>query len=742
MKSLPVRIISLALFLGMLWQTPARADEPSIDAKLCPPSSRPPEPRLKPIAETDQRIHVSADTATIDNEAVTTFTGNVQAQQADRELKADSVEYDRRTGEAIADGHIYYSTGEITLKGDRAKMNMNTNTGTVENSHYFTGAVNGRGEADMITILSPTEIKLDVATYTTCPPGDEAWQLSADEINLDKGTSQGTASGVVLRVSDIPIMYLPYIRFPIGDERLSGFLYPGFGVSKKNGNEIAIPFYWNIAPSMDATITPHNYSKRGLMLENQYRYLTENSNGQIEYNYINDSLYGESREKVSWVHLVPPNAGWSSQVNYNYVSDVSYIDDFAGSLGTASQTYLTRSGQVGYNANKFVFTTLVQDDQNISGEEQYQRLPMMKLDTRLGNEDNHLNYDINTEYVNYDYIDKSKVIGQRVKMNPYVSYPVHDDAGFFIPKLALQYIDYNLAQTTATQNQDPSVSVPVFSLDTGLFFERDTSLFDTGILHTLEPRLFYVYVPYKDQDDLPVFDTALTTFSETYLFLENRFSGGDRIGDTNQVTTALTTRFYRQDNGQELFNATLGQIVYFSDRKVTLPGQSVDDTDRSSYIAGLLLAPNRRFKINADLQWNPDSQLTEVSNTRVQYDAGEGRVMNVHQRFRRNDLHTQGASFAWRTGPAWQFFGGHEYDLENNHRLQNFLGLNYDNCCWGIRLVGIERFDQTLTQTPTGSEPGYERAIYLEFQLKGLSSIGSRNDIDTLLENGILGYTR
>lgn len=738
MKSLPVRIVSLVLLLGMLWQTPASAAEPSLDAKLCPPSSRPAEARLKPIADTDQQIHVSADTATIDNEAVTTFTGDVQAQQAEQVIKADSVQYDRRTGEAIADGHIFYSNGEITVKGDRAKMNMNNSTGTVENSHYFTGVVNGRGDADLITILSPTEIKLDEATYTTCPPGDEAWQLSADEINLDKGTSQGTASGVVLKISEIPIMYLPYIRFPIGDERLTGFLYPGIGVSNKNGTEISIPFYWNIMPEMDATITPHNYSKRGLMLENQYRYLTENSNGQIEYDYIDDRIYGEGREKFSWVHLVPPHAGWSSQVNYNYVSDISYIDDYAGSLGTASVTYLTRSGQVDYNANKFVFTTLVQNDQNISGAESYQRLPMVKLDTRFGNEDNRLNYDINTEYVNYDYIDNSKVVGQRVKLNPYVSYPLHDDAGFFIPKLALQYIDYNLDQTSATQNQDPSVSVPVFSLDTGLFFERETSLFDTGLLHTLEPRLFYLYAPYKDQNDLPVFDTSLTTFSETFMFLENRFSGGDRIGDANQVTLALTTRFYRQDNGQELFNAGIGQIVYFSDREVTLPGQSVATTDRSDYIASLLLAPNRRFKINSDIQWNPETQQTDVSNTRVQYDAGEGRVINLSQRFRSNDLHTQGASFAWRAGPAWQFFGGHEYDLENNRRLQNFLGLNYDNCCWGFRLVGIERFDQSLSST----EPGYERAVYLEFQLKGLSSIGSRNDIDTLLENGILGYSR
>jgi LPS-assembly protein len=276
------------------------------------------------------------------------------------------------------------------------------------------------------------------------------------------------------------------------------------------------------------------------------------------------------------------------------------------------------------------------------------------------------------------------------------------------------------------------------SIDTGLFFERDTSFAGTGLLHTLEPRLFYLYVPYKNQDALPVFDTAPSTFTQTLLFSENRFNGFDRIGDANQLTTALTTRFYRQDNGQELFNATIGQIIYFQDREVTLPGQPVDTATRSSYLANVLLAPNPRLKFIGDLQWDPDTSHTEVSNARLQYAATGGRVINLNQRFRRNDIRTQGISFAWRTSPSWQFFGGHEYDLENDHRLENFIGVRYDDCCWGLRLVGLERFDEAKSS----SELTYENAVYLELELKGFSSIGSRNDIDQLLEDGILGYSR
>jgi len=723
----------------MLWLNPLRAEQTQTeDESLCPPSIHPPQPTRMPTEAGDERVHVSADSATVDSEAITSFSGNVLAQQGDRVIKAEYVRYNSESGEIEATGDIVYATQDVTVSGDSARLNVKNNTGAVEDSTYYTGVVNGRGEAKRISILNRTQLELEDATYTTCPPGEEAWKMSADEIHLDRETSQGTASGVLLTVAHVPVMYLPYIRFPIGDDRLTGFLYPGIGISNKHGTEISMPFYWNIASNMDATFTPHNMTRRGLMLENEFRYLTEKSKGQIEFNVLDDKEYGERREKIAWTHNMRPEPGWSSAINYNYVSDVEYLNDFSSGLGASSVTHLERRGQVDYNADSFVFSTLVQNFQNISGTEPYKRLPQVSLNTRFTNEDNRLNYDINSEYVNFDHKDNTKVIGQRAKLNPYISFPIQADAGFLIPKLTLHHLQYSLDQNAPTADETPSLTVPVFSLDTGLFFERDTSIADVALLHTLEPRLFYLYAPYKNQDALPVFDTAPSTFTQTLLFSENRFNGSDRIGDANQLTTALTTRFYRADDGQEVFNATIGQIIYFRDREVTVPGQAIDTETRSSYLANVYIAPNPRVKMLGDLQWNPHTDHTEVSNLRLQYDAGGGRVFNLDQRFRRNDIRTQGASFAWRTGPRWQFFGGHEYDLENDHRLENFLGVRYDDCCWGLRLVGIERFDEALS----GSEPTYENAVYLEIELKGFSSIGSRKDIDQLLEDGILGYTR
>ena len=704
---------------------------------LCPPSSKPVIIQST-VNNGDKRTHISADEAKVDSENLTSFTGKVKAVQNSKLLTADSVKYDRRTEDFEATGNVTFSTGSLQFEGDSASINLKTNKGIISNTHYFTGTVNGRGKAEQIVIENENRLVLNNAIYTTCPPDAETWQLNADKITLDKSTNQGTARNMVLEISNIPVMYLPYIRFPIGDERMSGFLFPGIGVSSEHGTEITIPYYWNIAPAMDATITPHNMTDRGLMLETEFRYLTETSKGTISLDLLpDDNRYNADRERFVWQHIGAPGEGWSTTVDYNYVSDLDYLDDFSGSLTTTSVTHLNRKGALNYNSENFIFSGVAQDHQNISGEEPYKRLPQLKFDTRISKDDQDLRYDIMTELVNFDHKDQSKIIGERLKLSPFISYDINRDAGFFQPKLSVHHIQYNLDNITLpAQPRSPEVTVPIFSLDMGLFLERDTEVAGIPLLHTLEPRLFYLYAPYHDQSDLPVFDTALTTFSNSLLFSENRFSGNDRVGDANQLTTALTTRFYRRDDGFELFSATLGQIIYFRNREVVLPGQSVETDERSSYLGAVSFNPHRYWRLNGNIQWEPETDHTEVGNARIQYTPGKGRVVNMDYRFRRNELRTQGLSMAWRINPRWQIFGGHLYDLENEHSLEEFLGARYDDCCWAVRIVGKKLFDKL-----EGTNPRFENAIFVEFELKGLSSLGSRKDIDTVLENGILGYS-
>jgi LPS-assembly protein len=735
-------LIFSGLYLISLPMTAGAQEAASQQDSLCPPGYKLTIPKPDKALIGDKRTHIDADSASVDSQAVTRFSGDVVIRQEDKQLTADQVTYDSRKDQVEAKGNIVFTTGEMQVKGDHATINLQANQGKIENTDYQTGTVNGRGKAKVINIESQHKLSLEQATYTTCPRDDVVWRLRADKINLNNENHQGTAKNMVLEVAHVPVLYLPYIRFPISEDRLSGFLYPGVAVSERNGTELAIPYYWNIAPYMDATITPHNMTKRGLMLENEFRYLTQNSTGKVVLDYMNaDSVYGDKRAKFDWTHLSQASVGWSSTVDYNYVSDNQYLSDFTSSLSTAATTTtLNRLGSLSYNQSNYLFTAALQDHQTISGIDPYKRLPQLTLNTRFPNADNKLNYDINSEFVNFDNSDPSQVIGQRVKLSPYLAYPIVKDAGYFKPKLSVNYLQYNLDQlSSTTQPKEPDVTVPVFSLDTGIYLDRDTSIGDTKLLQTLEPRLYYLYVPYRDQSMLPVFDTALTTFSQTLLFSDNRFSGNDRIGDANQVTAAITTRLYRQDNGAELFDATVGQIFYFRDREVVLPSQAVDTATRSSYIGSVTFTPTPNWKMSGDVQYDPDTAHTEVGNALLQHRPGPGRVINLEYRFTRDQLRTEGLSFAWRFNPRWQIFGGSQFDLLNNHRLQNFFGLSYDSCCWGVRLVTGERFDTLVNNDP--NDPRYVHAIYLEFVLKGLSSLGSGKDIDTLLENGILGYS-
>ena len=723
--------------------TAVGAEEPaSQEDSLCPPGYKLTIPKPDKALSNDKSTHVDADSATIDNESITHFSGDVVIRQGNKQLRADEVTYDNRNSHADAEGNIVFTAGEMMIKGDRAQMNLQDSQGKIDNTYYQTGTVNGRGTAKVINIESQQKMSLEQATYTTCPAKKVMWQLNADKITLNNENHQGTAKNVVLDIAHVPVLYLPYIRFPISEDRLSGFLYPAITVSQGNGTEIAIPYYWNIAPNMDATITPDNMSKRGLMLQNEFRYLTSTAKGRVELDHMGmDTVYGAERTKFTWGHLGAADAGWSTKVDFNYVSDDQYLTDFGSTLTTigSSTTALNRLGSLSYNQSKYVFTANLQDYQNISGTDQYKRLPQLILTTRLANADNQLNYDFHSEYNNFDIKDPGMVIGQRMLLSPDMSYPVVGAAGFIKPKVTLNYLQYDLSQLpSTTQENTPNVTVPVFSLDSGIYLDRDTSIGDVKLVQTLEPRLYYLYAPYQDQQNsFPVFDTAQATFSQTLLFSENRFSGGDRIGDANQLTVALTSRLYRQDNGSELFNATLGQIIYFRDREVVLPGQPVDTSTRSNYIGSLTFTPTPKWSLNGDLQYDPYSNSIAVGNAIIQHRPGPGRVINLEYRYTENQLRTEGASFAWRISPRWQFFGGSQYDLFNDRRVQNFGGFSYDDCCWGVRLVAGEHFD-----TLVNNEPRYEHAIYLEFVLKGLSSLGSGKDVDTLLKNGILGYSK
>ena len=662
----------------------------------------------------DGKTHLQSDKVELGEKETSRFSGNVIIQQKDKRIEAEQAEYIKQSEQVNAKGNVRFITPGIKISSASARFNLKSNQAVLEHAEFQSLGSRARGAAEKIDIVEANVTELSDAIYTTCDPGNSDWYLSASSITLDRNTRQGHANNVVLRFKEVPFFYFPYLRFPIGEERLSGFLFPYFGHSDEHGSELKLPYYWNIHPQLDATLTPHYMSRRGTLLGTEVRYLTQNSNGIFYSEYLaDDKIFNDSRERVKWTHHATPGLGWQANAEYNYVADTQHLVDFSNDLNSTSATYLTRTANISYGTTNWLLGINAEAHQIISGDNQYKRLPQVILHSRYPVKPNRLNLAIESEAVRFDHVE-NKVIGQRVHLKPSVSIPYTSAAGFFEPKVSLQYTTYELEQTAGATTL--SRTVPTASLNTGLFFERETKIFNTDFIQTLEPQLFYVYTPYQDQSALPVFDTSAYAFNVNQFFSDYRFNGHDRIGDDNRLTTAITTRFINQQNGQEVFMARAGQISYFDDRRVQLPGIATQTSSRSNIIAELKTRLNAagNWSLSSQLEWDPEQKINVSSSNQLGYSYKKFNL-NLAHRFQRNTLETREMKINWEINPRWKVDAAHLYDLKDEHVVENLFGVKYESCCWGLRLSTKERY---LTASQT------DRGVYLELILKGLGGFG------------------
>lgn len=727
------RLASALLLVGSLGLTAgAGAQETGLWA-LCPPEpERWPSPApVPPLTVPDpELIRVWADTADAQQDVAAVFSGDVIMRQGERQLEADRARYHPNTEQVRAEGAVQLFQDGLTLLGREAELNMQTGRGRVDAARYRLAERHASGNAEVVRLEGESLTRLERASFTTCPTDAPDWQLRAREVTLDRTSGQGTGRGVVLDFMDWPLLYLPYIRFPITDARMSGFLFPTFGSSEAGGTELSVPYYWNIAPNLDATLTPRYMSRRGLMLDTETRYLTEHHRGEVQATWLpSDSVYEDDRSALGWQHRGSLGARWTTDIDLNYVSDSAYFNDFGNDLDTASTTHLPRRADLYYTSPDWQLLIRGQDFQTLSGGEAYGRLPQVRLDHRGRERNGQLNYGFSGELVRFDASDR-RPTGTRADLTPSVSLPYRNLSGFVVPRLSLRHTRYQLDDVAPGASEDPSRTVPVFSTDAGLFFERSVQLADRAWVQTLEPRLFYLYTPHRDQDELPLFDTRELDFSFSQLFREHRFTGADRVGDANQLTTAVTTRFIDERSGAEVLSASLGQIQYFDAPEVGRAARA--DRDSSSLVAGLGVRPGRGFSLVSDLQWDPHESSTERFTTRASlHGRGRGRLSLSH-RYRRAELENAEASFLLPVDDRWTLLGRWQYSLREAATLERLFGVQYESCCWGVQLLAREYVTTDLDQPSD--------AIILVLELKGLSSLGDRRRAEALLERGILGY--
>jgi LPS-assembly protein len=669
-----------------------------------------------------------------------TARGNAEIRRGEVTIFGDELRYNEELGLAQGESGVRLQVGTDRVVGERLEYNTLDDTGVVERPSFLLQRERlARGGAVRLELLGQDRYRLRDATFTTCRPGQDDWMLEASELDLDYENEEGTATWPRLRFFDLPILAFPYASFPLENRRRSGILTPYYSQTTTRGLEFGLPYYWNIAPERDLTITPVFMARRGLQVKNQARYLERGYNGELQLEYMpEDRLAGRARYGMSLQHAHQFTPRLNALVDYNRVSDDRYFVDLASqvrqvSLGNLPQDgHLTYSGRFGlqpYTAQARVQRFQTLQDPLAPIVPPYQRLPQLSFSTTRHEIAGLFDATLPAEYVNFAHV--TQVEGTRFALNPALAMPLVAPGWFFTPRAGVRHLGYRLSRAAPGQPESPGVQIPWTSLDAGLIFEREARFFGDTLTQTLEPRLFYVYVPYRRQDDIPLFDTALAEFNFPQLFTENRFSGGDRFGDANQATLAFTSRFLHP-GGQEAFRATVGQRYYFADERVGLTPQTPLRTSVESDVLGSV--GGRLFRnwiFDATLQYSRLQQRAERYTAALRFNPEPARVLNLSYRFSRGTIRQIDVSAQWPVAAGWYAVGRYNYSFLDNRLLEGLGGFEYNAGCWVLRAV-VQRIQAAAQVASTG--------IFVQLEFSGVGQIGTTDAVG-LLSRNVPGYT-
>ncbi|MBJ2256634.1 LPS-assembly protein LptD [Pseudomonas psychrophila] len=772
-----------------------------------------------PTSKSDSPTFIGAKASRYQQEEqIATLAGDVVMRQGSMQIEADEASLYQAESRGELNGKVRLRDNGALIVGDHADVQLDTGAAKVDNAEYVLHKSRIRGSALYAKRAEDSIIRLKDGTYTTCEPNSNAWQLKGNNITLNPATGFGTATNVTLRVKDIPVFYTPYIYFPIDDRRQSGFLPPSFSSSSDTGFMLVTPYYFNLAPNYDATLYPRYMTKRGLLMEGELRYLTESSEGQFGAAYLNDDNddrkrqtdYTDKRYMLNWQHKGGLDSRVLTEVDYTKISDPYYFQDLeSDQIGVESRDYLNQQGAVSYRGDSYTARLNAQAYQlaTVTQITPYNMLPQLTLNGALPQQPGGLNIAYNTELVRFDrslengnYTNEDGTVdprldnnvtglaranGTRMNLAPSVSLPLNWSYGYLTPSLKYMYTQYDLdldgigkTQLATTGGKfDSSVSrnVPIASVDSGLYFDRNTNWFGTNYRQTLEPRAFYLYVPERNQDNIPIFDTSESTFSYSSLWRDNRFTGTDRVGDENKLSLGLTSRLI-EDNGFERQRISVGQAYYFKDRKVQLPGIDDDRKDSTSSMSPYALEYayrfNRDWRATADYNWDPETRSPRSGSAMMHYQPEDNpnKVVNIGYRYRNDQVRYDQYTGKWTVGggdylspgqpgyikdyykiqqhdfsviwpivPQWNAISRWQYDYNRNRTLEAFGGFEYDNCCWKLRL--ISRYwvsNDEYTQAAPQNEKG-DHGLFLQVVLKGLGGVVGTK-VESFLDKGIQGY--
>jgi LPS-assembly protein len=699
----------------------------------------------------EETLEVRSDKQNQDEDGIFYASGNVEIERANDLIKSDKANFNADTGVLAADGNVKYLTEDLSLYAKKGGYNSQNDTVSFSATKYKFPSQKrpGRGESDNIFIDDEGIVYLTPSSYTTCALDDPDWELASSKIILHRDTDRGHAYNILLKYKSVPVLYSPFFSFPLSSDRHTGFLLPSIGSSGESGTVISTPYYFNIAENMDFTFTPTNYSGRGVMIDGQFRYKGSDSNTEIEFTHMDkDDIKGESRHAYSLRDnrvfkntLVPSENGrWSgslitSNVDIGGISDLTFLDDFGNSVSRIGRTHITREiklnridyGELGY-LNSSVRATdyqLVKKDL----QEQYSVLPQARVEYATYEKNNSFNYKLEGELSVFDHTYASKATGTRLMLYPSVEYPIKNIGWELTPKFGVKHRSYSLSGNSKNSISD---TTPIISLRGKMIFDKMQT---KDILQTLEPEMYFLYIPASNQDDIPIFDAGDNDLKYN-LFSENRFYGQDRLNDAKQLTLALTSSIVDTSSGNELIRGTLGQIFYLDDRSVNL-NDSVTSHTNVSNILGLVSARlSDHLRLTGYSEFNPHRGYGEKNQVRLSYKRPYGKqnqIFNSSYRFTRGTQEEVDFSAVIPVNNKLSLVGKINYSFNNRRSstedtLEKMFGFEYESCCYGIKFVMRDYWNGNKT----------DNAFYFEFLPKGIAT--STNKTAELLREGILGY--
>ena len=701
--------------------------------------------------ERDSAKFLEADRVEAQQGQKVVATGNVILRQRGAVIRAERVDYDGEEQLAVARGNVKLERYGDTASGPLLTYHLDEGTGEMATPVFefpktAERRTSSRGVATRAELGEEQKSKLYEAEYTSCPAPRDDWFLRVRELDVDSGRNIGTAYSSTLYFLHVPILYMPYATFPLDNKRKSGFLSPTFGTSGKSGFEASLPYYWNIAENMDATLTPKIFTKRGIQLGEEFRYLEPRLSGQIDSEILPHDRIGQDNRWFAGIKHTQqlPWRGWSAAVNAQEVSDDNYFRDLSTKIALTSQTNLPHDAVIAYNDDTWSFSTraltyqTLQDPNGPFVPIPYRILPQVLL---TGAKQNVKGFDLGVALEGSNFSHPTLVNGERFNFYPSISMPVRRSYGYITPKAGYYYWTYNLG-ANAVGEEDGPTGLPIASVDAGLYFDRPVMWGGRAFEQTLEPRVYYLYIPFRDQGRLPNFTTAEKDFNFTTIFTENRFVGGDRVGDANQITLGLTSRMIESSTGLERLTASLGQVYYFTPPRVTL-SDTVSGNKTSDILAAVGSQMSPSVTVGTGVQYTPNLNRSEKFTLEAHYNPVPGSVINAAYRYARGttdpradpsvqagikqvDISTQ-----WPITREISVLGRWNWSAQDRKLLEGLAGFEYNAGCWQLRAVA-HRFITAAQQ--------YSTSFQIQLELTGLSRIGI-NPLETLRQN-IAGYRR